>query len=142
MERGSWPDCCTEDTKLILKCPRKYYKCSSDNSGKYCFIALLQWQPDFWNQKSWLQEEIEAAGYNVIFYPKIQCELNSIEQFWGAAKYYTREHCSYAIDGLWKYFPKACKSNPSATINQYHKHCCKIIIAYRKSLKYGTEEFT
>jgi hypothetical protein len=33
----------------------------------------LQLQPDFRNRKGWLQEEIEAAGHNVIFYPKFHC---------------------------------------------------------------------
>jgi hypothetical protein len=35
---------------------------------------FLQSQPDFRNQKGWLQEEIEAAGHNVIFYPKFHCK--------------------------------------------------------------------
>ena len=38
------------------------------------------------NQKSLIQETIEARGHKVIFYPKFHCELNFIEMFWGAAK--------------------------------------------------------
>jgi hypothetical protein len=67
IERRLWPNICTTDTKFLLKCPAKSIQSTCDNSGKYCSTALLQSQPDFKNQKGWLQEEIEAAGHNVIF---------------------------------------------------------------------------
>ncbi len=86
--------------KILSKCPTKNNKSTCDISGKCCSTALLQSQPDFQNQKGWLQDEIEAAGHNVNFYPKFHYELNFIEQFWCAAKHYTREHCSYTIDCL------------------------------------------
>jgi hypothetical protein len=142
MERGLWPEICTNGTKFLLKCPAKNNKSTCDNSGKCCSTALLQSQPDFQNQKGWLQEEIEAAGHNVIFYPKFHYELYFIERFWCAAKYYARENCSYTIEGLRKNILEAFKSISSATINRYYKHCCKIINAYNSGLKYGTEEFT
>ncbi len=54
----------------------------------------------FSNQKGWVPEEIEDAGHHVMFYPEFHCELDYIERFWHAAKYYTRENCSYTIKGL------------------------------------------
>jgi hypothetical protein len=62
-------------------------------------------QPDFEEQKSLVQETIEAAGHLCIFLLKFYCELNFIvriiEFFWGAVKKYLREHCDYAYDGPW-----------------------------------------
>jgi hypothetical protein len=109
MERGLWQDSCSNGTKFLLKCPAKYNKSTCDSSGKCCSTALLQLQPDFQNQKGWLQEEIEAAGHHVIFYPNFHCELNFIERYWCAAKYYTRENCGYMIEGSQKIIPEAIK---------------------------------
>jgi hypothetical protein len=67
--------------KIFIKCPAKNNKSTCDNSGKCCSTALLQSQPDFQNQKGWLQEEIEAAGHNVIFYPEFHCELFLLNDF-------------------------------------------------------------
>ncbi|SRR6266851_8507483 len=44
-------------------------------------------------QKPQLQEFIESHGHLCDFYPKYHCELNFIEQYWGAAK------LSYCIAG-------------------------------------------
>ncbi|KIJ40787.1 hypothetical protein M422DRAFT_82849, partial [Sphaerobolus stellatus SS14] len=48
---------------------------------------ILYNQSDFIEQKSALVELIESHGHSVIFYPKFHCELNFIEQCWGASKY-------------------------------------------------------
>ncbi len=69
MERGLWQDFCTNGTKFLLNCRAKNNKSTCDNSGKCCSTALLQSQPDFHNQKGWLQVKNEAAGHNVIFIP-------------------------------------------------------------------------
>ncbi len=52
-------------------------------------------QSDFLVQKGQLEEVIVAAGYQVIFYPKFYCELNYIENFWNAAKKFSRLHYNY-----------------------------------------------
>ena len=44
---------------------------------------LMASQRDFQEQKGRLEEELQAAGQLVIFYPKFHCELNFIEKFWG-----------------------------------------------------------
>ena len=51
-----------------------------------CCRHLLFLQPDFISQKPMLQEHIELCGHLCDFYPKYHCELNFIEQYWGAAK--------------------------------------------------------
>jgi hypothetical protein len=43
-------------------------------------------QPDFVSQKSQLEEFVVSQGHIWDFYPKYHCELNFIEQYWGAAK--------------------------------------------------------
>ena len=52
-----------------------------------CCRRLLFSQPDFTNNKAQLQELIENRGHLCDFYPKYHCELNFIEQYWGAAKF-------------------------------------------------------
>ena len=38
-------------------------------------------------QKSRLEEFVTSRGHICDFYPKYHCELNFIEQYWGAAKF-------------------------------------------------------
>ena len=47
--------------------------------GQCCAQKILAAEQDFREQRGWLQEEIEAHGHGVIFYPKFHCELNPIE---------------------------------------------------------------
>ncbi len=80
-ERGLWPE-----TGLPAECPG--FKCTGVNC---CCRQLLFNQPDFASQKPILQETIEHRGHICDFYPKYHCELNFIEQYWGAAKLRFRE---------------------------------------------------
>jgi hypothetical protein len=41
-------------------------------------------------QKSCLEEFVTLCGHICDFYPKYHCELNFIEQYWGAAKFHYR----------------------------------------------------
>ena len=40
------------------------------------------------------------AGHQVVFYPKFHCDLNYIENYWAAVKWYTRENCSCPFQEL------------------------------------------
>ena len=51
-----------------------------------CCQCILCHQPDFTGQHSQLEELIKSHGHLCDFYPKYHCELNFIEQYWGAAK--------------------------------------------------------
>ena len=73
-------------------------------------LGRFSQQQDFRDQKGQLQEVIEAANHLIIFYPKFHCELNFIERFWCAAKWYARENCEYSLEGLRKIVPAALDS--------------------------------
>jgi hypothetical protein len=77
-ERGLWPE-----AGLPAQCPE--FKCPPDRVDCCCRRVLFV-QPDFTAQRSQLQEQIELRGHLCDFYPKYHCELNFIEQYWGAAK--------------------------------------------------------
>ena len=77
-ERGLWPE-----KGLNAQC--EGFKCVVGRKDCCCRRVLFT-QPDFVNQKSHLQELITSRGHICDFYPKYHCELNFIEQYWGAAK--------------------------------------------------------
>jgi hypothetical protein len=77
-EWGLWPV-----GGLAAQCP--LFHCPPDRTD-CCCRRILFLQPDFTAQKSQLQELIEGRGHLCDFYPKYHCELNFIEQYWGAAK--------------------------------------------------------
>ena len=81
-ERGLWPE-----GGLAAQCPE--FHCPTGHTD-CCCRRLLFSQPDFMAQKSQLQELIELRGHLCDFYPKYHCELNFIEQYWGAAKFQYR----------------------------------------------------
>ena len=77
-ERGLWPE-----QDLLAQCPG--FHCPPGRAD-CCCRRILFLQPDFVAQVSQLQELIESRGHLCDFYPKYHCELNFIEQYWGAAK--------------------------------------------------------
>ena len=89
-----------------------------------------------------MQEEIEAANHLIIFYPKFHCELNIIERFWCAAKWYARENYKYPLEGLRKIITAALDSVSAVSINRYYNHYARVIDAYTGGFKYGTKDFT
>jgi len=106
MERGLLPD------GLRGKCK----KCTSDVC---CSKRILELQPDFQEQKSLVQEVIEAAGHLCILLLKFHCELNFIEFYWGAVKKYLHDNCDYTFDTLKENMPKALKSVRLQTIQRW-----------------------
>jgi hypothetical protein len=78
-ERGLW-----RESGLLAQC--EGFKCVQGKTD-CCCRRLLFTQPDFVAQKSQLEEFITSRGHICDFYPKYHCELNFIEQYWGAAKF-------------------------------------------------------
>jgi len=72
---------------LLAQC--KGFKCEVGKTDCCCRWLLFN-QPDFVNQKSQLEELITSHGHICDFYPKYHCELNFIEQYWGAVKFHYR----------------------------------------------------
>jgi hypothetical protein len=95
-----------------------------------CFMHPMAAQRDFQEQKGRLQEELEVAGQEVIFYPKFHCELNFIEKIWCSCKAYTRDYYTFTIQGLQKILPEAIKSVSTATINRYYHRCMSTFDVY------------
>ena len=80
-KHGLWPT-----NGLRCKCPS--FKCMQCKGQPSCCCQhVLFMQPDFTLQGPQLQEFIESCGHLCNFYPKYHCELNFIEQYWGAAKF-------------------------------------------------------
>jgi hypothetical protein len=77
-ERGLWLA-----GGLLSQCTN--FRCPPNKTDCCCWRVLFE-QPDFTDQKSCLQEFIKQRGHLCDFYPKYHCELNFIEQYWGAAK--------------------------------------------------------
>ncbi len=77
-ERGLWPE-----GGLPVECtgPKR-----PEGQATCCCRHILYTQSDFISQKPQLQEYIESCGHLCDYYPKYHCELNFIEQYWGAAK--------------------------------------------------------
>ena len=145
-ERGLWPrnGWCSDGFKFKLECPKSRGGCCPelDSTTGCCARRVLSQQRDFREQKGQLQEEVEAANHLIIFYPKFHCELNFIERFWCAAKWYARENCEYSLGGLRKIVPAALDSVSAVSINRYYNHCARVIDAYADGFKYGTKDFT
>lgn len=78
-ERGLWPE-----KGLNAECPR--FKCVQGHTN-CCCRRVLFCEADFVSQKSQLEEHITAWGHICNYYPKFYCELNFIEQYWGAVKF-------------------------------------------------------
>ena len=114
-ERGLWPE-----GGMRHDCKSKKSKKDRSHIGNSCCARrLLSVQPDFLEQKSRLQEEIEKRGHLCLFFPKYHCELNCIEYRWGRAKWFTRKNCQYNWPSLIKTVPKALQEIPSLLLLKY-----------------------
>ena len=74
-----------------------------------CCCCLLFTQPNFMAQKSQLEEFVASWGHICDFYPKYHCELNVIEQYWGALKLC---YCSLPCTTNLKEMGKKCPGLP------------------------------
>ena len=145
-ERGLWPT----GRKFLTQCTiaveasgerKPNPACKYATNSNCCARALLSSQPDFRAQKCQLQEAIEMAGHQVIFYPVFHCELNFIEYFWGQAKVYTRAHCEYSFPSLVRTVPAALAQIPNVLIWKYYQRTLMMMDAYRNNIVYSSTDF-
>ena len=123
-ERGLWVN------GLLMKCRDKCPVASVN----CCAKRLLETQLDFQEQRSLVQEVIEAAGHLSIFLPKFHCELNFIEYFWGTIKKYLRDHCDYTFTTLQENLPRALESVAVETIRKWEHRMWRWLDAYDDGL--------
>jgi len=91
--------------------------------------ALLEAQPDFVEQKSWLEEVVRNGKHLIDFYPKFHCEFNFIERIWGFSKREVREQCDYTWASLQVKVP--------ATLNRISRECLDVVKRFaRKAARY------
>jgi len=112
-------------------------KCNA-NATNCCNKHILELQEDFREQRSLVQEVIEAAGHLCLFLPKFHCELNFIEFFWGMVKKYLRDNCDYTFNTLKENMPKALALVPLQTIRRWEHRMYRWMEAYRSGL--GTKD--
>jgi hypothetical protein len=108
-------------------------KCETDRVD-CCNKRILELQPDFQQQKSLVQEVIEAAGHLCIFLPKFHCELNFIEFFWGLVKKYLRDNCDFSFNTLKENMPKALADVRLSTMRLWEHRMYRWMEAYRSGL--------
>jgi hypothetical protein len=89
-------ECGLYQSKLWGKCKSK---CNAEKTD-CCHKQILEYQDGFKQQKSLVQETIEAAGHLCIFLLKFHCELNYIEFFWGVVKKYLCDNCNNTFKAL------------------------------------------
>ena len=62
--RGLWPE-----RGLVLECPTTHNRPGCDSGGGCCARRVPEAESDFQDQKGRLQEDVEALGHHVLFYP-------------------------------------------------------------------------
>ncbi|KAF8225733.1 hypothetical protein L208DRAFT_413992 [Tricholoma matsutake] len=128
-ERGLWP----QSENLLAQC--EGFKCET---GKVdcCCRRLLFNQPDFTNQRSQLEELVTSRGHICDFYPKYHCELNFIEQYWGAVKFRYRGFGTRPsnVDEMQKRVLECLDDIPLLQIRRYANRSARFIDAYSKGL--------
>ena len=135
-ERGLWPE-----RGLVLQCPTTHNRSGCDSEGGCCARRVLEAEMYFQDQKGRLEEEVEALGHHVLFYPKFHCELSFIERYWCRAKWFARENCGYNFEALKATVPEALASVSNASIRGFHRLALRAIDAYSAGVQYGMEEF-
>ena len=85
-ERALWDEELKTECPLVqdpagLKLSTKHAREGDDLYNKCCTRKVLQGQPDFLEEKCWMEEVVVGAGHKVIFLPKFHPELNFIERY-------------------------------------------------------------
>jgi hypothetical protein len=99
-----------------------------------CAEKLLSEQPDFKDQKTILQYEVEKEGHIFTLYPKYHCETNWIEMHWGYSKSIARLNCDYSYKSLEenidKYLDYNGKKNGNSVNRRFFNRCYRVIHFY------------
>jgi hypothetical protein len=88
--------------------------------------------------RSQIEEIIKEAGHLIIFYP-FHPELNWIEYYWGACKYFARRRCNYSFTGLREIVPKALGSVSPSPVYKCWARSKRILNSYCAGSVYGDE---
>ena len=92
--------------------------------------ALLSSKSNLHAQKCQLQQSINAAGHQIIFYPPVYSVLNYIEYFYGKAKVFMRPYCSYTFPSLVQTVPTTFVPFSNVLISKYYYRTHRIIDTY------------
>ncbi|CAA7270186.1 unnamed protein product [Cyclocybe aegerita] len=126
-ERSLWPQ-----RGLNAQC--EGFKCEPGKTD-CCCRRLLFTQPDFVNQKSRLEELITSHSHICDFYPKYHCELNFIEQYWGAAKLrYRNSPKTTDIKEMERNVLACLDDVPDVSIKRYANRAARFINGYFQGL--------
>ncbi|TDL16544.1 hypothetical protein BD410DRAFT_816690 [Rickenella mellea] len=122
------------ESELRAECPG--FKCVDESkSAACCCRRVLFNQPDFKSQKPALFELIEGRGHKAIFYPKFHCELNFIEQCWGAAKHEYRQLPPTINEAHMEANVRDCLNGiPLDSMRRYANRSARFMDAYRRGL--------
>jgi hypothetical protein len=105
-------------------------------SVTWCASYVLSQEPDFKAQVEWLTEVVQAAGFDIIFYPEYHCELNYIEMVWAWIKSHHRRNCTYNFKDLERDFPETMMElMPLSFVRKAFNHCLRFMSGYRLGLE-------
>ncbi|KAL7413687.1 hypothetical protein BDY24DRAFT_389299, partial [Mrakia frigida] len=105
-----------------------------DQDVDCCLARLLARQEDFANQKGVLQEFLESRGHYCEFLPKFHCELNPIEMYWGAVKFFYRQTRKPSFAAAKVDWEVALDSVPVEVIRRLINRAIRFEEAYRQGL--------
>ncbi|KAF8229072.1 hypothetical protein L208DRAFT_1288434, partial [Tricholoma matsutake] len=112
----------------------KDFKCA-DGATDCCCHRILFNQSNFTCVKSPLEEVITVHGHLCNFYPKFHCELNYIEQYWGAVKLLYRSGPQLKkMDEMEKQVVACLDDIPLLQIRRFANCSAHFMDAYRKGL--------
>jgi len=115
--------------------------CTTEKPLACCAVNLLHHQPDFAAQKSMLEEVFESSCHLVDLLPKFHPEFNPIENFWGSAKAYCRQHCDYTFKCLHDTVPNALAQVALLHVQRFERRCHRYMQVYAAGLPPHLAEF-